>query len=306
MESKWIEDFLALIDEGSFTKAAEKRYVTQPAFSRRIRSLEQWLGVELIDRNSFPIKLTKVGQESQHRFRHLLNEMNDLKKTIRALDSKAGALILSTQASLSVSFCPGWFASLKPIINQHRVRVIAGDLYDCIEQFLSGHSDMLLCYSHGDIMPDLHRADLRHIKIDSDKLIPVCAENLKEQYTLTEQASPQVLNAINFTTESYFGQLIRDHCLVQSGFKHVQLNSIIETSLSESVHAHVLSGAGFAWLPQSLVANDLHRGNVVQLHQLPHLELDVNLFVHDQFKSPKVLNQIWESLTVNLNKTANH
>lgn len=44
MDIKWIEDFLVLAEQGSFTKAAETRFVTQPAFSRRIRSLETWLG----------------------------------------------------------------------------------------------------------------------------------------------------------------------------------------------------------------------------------------------------------------------
>ena len=40
MELKWLEDFVALAENGSFSKAAKARYVTQPAFSRRIRALE--------------------------------------------------------------------------------------------------------------------------------------------------------------------------------------------------------------------------------------------------------------------------
>ena len=63
MDTKWIEDFLALAEHGSFTKAAESRFVTQPAFSRRIRSLENWLGVKLVDRSTFPTKLTTIGLE---------------------------------------------------------------------------------------------------------------------------------------------------------------------------------------------------------------------------------------------------
>ena len=40
LESKWLEDFSALAATRSFSQAAERRFVTQPAFSRRIRSLE--------------------------------------------------------------------------------------------------------------------------------------------------------------------------------------------------------------------------------------------------------------------------
>ncbi len=54
MELKWLEDFVCLSNIGSFWKASEQRHVSQPAFSRRIRALEDWLGVTLIDRSSYP------------------------------------------------------------------------------------------------------------------------------------------------------------------------------------------------------------------------------------------------------------
>jgi DNA-binding transcriptional LysR family regulator len=51
MELKWLDDYLGLIEAGSFSAAAEKRHVSQPAFSRRTQLFEEWLGVELIDRS---------------------------------------------------------------------------------------------------------------------------------------------------------------------------------------------------------------------------------------------------------------
>ena len=54
----WLEDFLALASTGNFSRAAEERHMTQPAFSRRIRALEEWLGVVLIDRTTHPAALT--------------------------------------------------------------------------------------------------------------------------------------------------------------------------------------------------------------------------------------------------------
>ena len=47
-----VDDFLALAATGYFSRAAEERHMTQPAFSRRIRALEEWLGAELFDRRS--------------------------------------------------------------------------------------------------------------------------------------------------------------------------------------------------------------------------------------------------------------
>lgn len=62
LELKWLEDFIALAGTRSFSQAAEKRFVTQPAFSRRIRSLEDALGLTLVNRQRTPVELTEAGQ----------------------------------------------------------------------------------------------------------------------------------------------------------------------------------------------------------------------------------------------------
>ena len=78
MELKWLEDFLQLVETGNFSRAAERRFVTQPAFSRRIRALEAWLGAELVDRTSYPTKLTKAGEQ----FRERAAEIVDRKSVV--------------------------------------------------------------------------------------------------------------------------------------------------------------------------------------------------------------------------------
>ena len=62
MNLTWLDDFLALAASGNFSRAADERHMTQPAFSRRIRALEEWLGAELFDRSSQPAKLTPTGE----------------------------------------------------------------------------------------------------------------------------------------------------------------------------------------------------------------------------------------------------
>ena len=62
MELKWLEDFCCLAEHLSFSKAASLRGVSQPAFSRRIRQLEEWMGVTLINRAIVPSELTYEGK----------------------------------------------------------------------------------------------------------------------------------------------------------------------------------------------------------------------------------------------------
>ncbi|NPD70301.1 LysR family transcriptional regulator (plasmid) [Lichenicola cladoniae] len=51
MDHGWLEDFLAAADCLHFARAAERRHMTQSAMSRRIQSLETWVGVSLFSRD---------------------------------------------------------------------------------------------------------------------------------------------------------------------------------------------------------------------------------------------------------------
>ncbi|WP_256825585.1 helix-turn-helix domain-containing protein, partial [Pseudomonas juntendi] len=60
MQLRWLEDFVELARTRSFTRAAENRFVTHPAFGRRIRALEEWVGTRLVERTK-PLELTAAG-----------------------------------------------------------------------------------------------------------------------------------------------------------------------------------------------------------------------------------------------------
>src|SRR5689334_9895736 len=61
VETAWLADLKALAETLNFSRAAEKRHITQPAFGRRIKSLEDWCGAELVDRSTHRLKLTPAG-----------------------------------------------------------------------------------------------------------------------------------------------------------------------------------------------------------------------------------------------------
>ena len=62
MDIKLLEDFVCLASLESFTAASRERHVTQSALSRRVKSLEEWLGTELINRDSNNFNLTPQGR----------------------------------------------------------------------------------------------------------------------------------------------------------------------------------------------------------------------------------------------------
>ena len=113
MESKWLHDFVALAEQGNFSKAADVRFVTQPAFSRRIRSLENWLGVPLVCRDRYPMVLTEAGESFLEQARLLLSQIYGIRGQLRQSLHEHSSLNFVAQPSLAVAFFPGWIYQLR-------------------------------------------------------------------------------------------------------------------------------------------------------------------------------------------------
>ena len=87
METKWLEDFVSLAETRSFSRSAQLRHVTQPAFSRRIQSLEVWAGTDLVDRSSYPTQLTPAGQILYAQALGFLQALQNMRALLRDQDA---------------------------------------------------------------------------------------------------------------------------------------------------------------------------------------------------------------------------
>lgn len=121
MELKWLEDFLTLCSTGNFRLAAERRCVSQPAFSRRIQALEAWVESPLINRSQQPSQLTAAGRL----FQPVAQEIVDLAETgksdiqMQVMENKE-RMRFSTLGTLAQIFIPGWLKSLQPFIDANQ------------------------------------------------------------------------------------------------------------------------------------------------------------------------------------------
>ena len=61
MDANSLKAFLTIVDQGSFSEAAETLHLTQPAISKRLAALETQLDTRLIDRSNREIRLTEAG-----------------------------------------------------------------------------------------------------------------------------------------------------------------------------------------------------------------------------------------------------
>lgn len=88
-----LRHFISLAETGSFSKSAKALFLTQPALSRSIRSLEDELGLSLFDRVGRRSELTPYGQEVLERARHLVEEADEIKSSGRRLSEGQSGVV---------------------------------------------------------------------------------------------------------------------------------------------------------------------------------------------------------------------
>jgi DNA-binding transcriptional LysR family regulator len=278
METVWLEDFLAVLDEGGFSRAAERRAVSQPAFSRRIRSLEDWVGTALFDRSTHSVQLTPAGE----RFRPAAEEM------VRRLQAGRDAALVAAQAAtetlrfaathaLSLTFFPAWLRSLEaaapPTAAAMTVQLTADTMVACERLMVEGRAQFLLYHDHPAAAWRLAGDTFRSIPLGHDLLLPVTAPGLAG----TE------LPILAYTVESGMGRILA--AAWREAGRAAPAEPAFSSHLAGVLAAMARDGRGLAWLPLSLVADDLAAGRLVRAGA-DEVPMEIRLFRPKARQSP--------------------
>ena len=143
MELRQLQTFMAIIQTGSFSKAAQSLGYSQSAVTVQIRLLEQELDARLFDRMGKSVALTSQGREFQRYAADIIQEMNRAKNFNRKRDELSSPLSIGTLESLC-------FSKLPPILNHFRqehprvsIRIITGSPKELIGQMEANRLDLI-------------------------------------------------------------------------------------------------------------------------------------------------------------------
>ncbi|PKU24171.1 LysR family transcriptional regulator [Telmatospirillum siberiense] len=294
MELSWLEDFLALANCANFSRAAELRNMTQPALSRRIRALEDWVGAPLFDRTHQPVALTEAGRIFHPSADEALRRLFQSREECREVDGQAGATLrFAATHSLSLTFFPSWLRSLEDRGPFGAVRLISDSLQACEQVMLQGQAQFLLCHCHpavpGRLGPDLFQSRL----VGRDRLLPVSAPmNGTPRYALETAEGP--IPCLAYNAESGLGRIVAAAPVVIRA--RSCLEPIFTSHLAAVLRALALEGRGVAWLPYSVIEQDLHRGVLVRAAgESWDIDLEIRLF-RSLAKQSLAAEQFWMRL----------
>lgn len=264
MELKWLEDFLTLAEKGSFSRAAESRYVTQSAFSRRIRALEAWLGVELIDRSTYPTRLTRAGQQFREHAASVLASMHDIRVNLQGAKMPSHeSLHIAVPHTLSLTFFPQWWTGIQDALGHVPCKLTAGNVHDAVMAMVEGDADLLLCYHHPQQPVKLDAGVYQMISLGEERLLPYTKPDKTGQpmFKLPGESGHPV-PYLAYSPNAYFARMV--DLLLLSAPSSYFMDKRYETDMAEALKAMAITGLGIAWLPDSAVKREIADGKLVQ------------------------------------------
>ena len=270
MEIKWLEDFVTLADTSSFSRAAELRNVTQPAFSRRIKQLEGWLGATLISRATMPAELTPAGRNFLPVAQEAIRTFYAAREALRP-SHEPGLIRFAALHTLTVTFFPHWLRELEKAGGGFSTSLIPdrGGIEANLEALVGDEADFFLTYAHPEVPFHLDRARFESLTVAHDRLTPLSAAQVSMpggtqpgKYLLDKAvAQPRLaVPYLSYGFNSFFGVALSRLLLRRPPFRRRIAH---ENTISAGLMNMALTGAGICWLPESLARDEVAAGRLV-------------------------------------------
>ena len=280
METKWLEDFVSLAETRSFSRSAQLRHVTQPAFSRRIQALEAWTGIDLVDRSSYPTRLTAAGETFHAQALEILAALQSTRNLMRAHQSGAQDMIdFAVPHSLAFTFFPHWVMDLRGRFGALKSRLAALNVHDAVLQLTEGSCDLLIAYHHPSQPLQLSPERYEMLSLGRETLVPYARgdEHGAPLFRLPGEGERKV-PYLGYGEGAYLGQLVE--VILKQAAVPPRLEPIYETDMAEGLKAMALEGHGLAFLPASSVRKELKSRRLVRAADAGQYELTMEVRIY--------------------------
>ncbi len=246
MDFEGLKAFLAVAELGSFSLAADRLHLTQPAVSKRVAHLEDGLGLRLFDRIGRTVSLTEAGRELQPRAGQILASVEDSRRALSNLaGSVSGHLSLATSHHIGLWRMP---EILRNFTRQYPAVTLDLHFMDsevAHEQILQGAMELGVIT----LAPAGHDR-LCSTPVWKDELVFVCARDHDlarvEAVDLEILAGhPAVLPDMSTFTGRIVKQLFQDRGL--------SLTTAMSTNYLETIKMLITVGLGWSVLPRTML-----------------------------------------------------
>lgn len=274
MRLEWLEDILAIAQTGSFSGAAERRNLTQSAFSRRIQQIEDHVGVELFDRTRKPVQLRPTTQAQGAQIEQISAALRQLIVDLRRGDRvTSNRIVIASQHSLTTSLAPRIVRGIHDRGEEVYVRLRSANLDECFGLLLSRQADLAIVYSAPGLDDQVSGDYLESLDILPDRLVPVLRPDLAQ--ALKDRSATADLPFVAYPPTVFFGMIMAERVLPSLPAATTVLPKA-ETALTLAALEMAAAGVAVAWVPESLAHLGVAQGRISDLSAvLPSCPLTV-------------------------------
>jgi DNA-binding transcriptional LysR family regulator len=257
MDLLQLEHFLAVVEEGTFTRAAERVSRTQPAVSQSIKKLEEEVGGPLFARDLHDVSLTEAGKTLVEYARKMVRARDDAMRELGALKTlKTGTLNIAAHESAAVYLLPAPLRRYLTRFPDVRVGIYRSPLTDIPRQVLDREVHVGFVKDE----PSFH--ELKSIEVHADEMVLVAAPQhplaKRQDIHIRDLGTERfVVHHLCSTTEQKILRLFEQHgtpCHISA-----------ELWSFENIKSFVQAEVGMAIVPRITVAQELRDGALVQI-----------------------------------------
>jgi DNA-binding transcriptional LysR family regulator len=264
MELLQLEHFLAVVEERTFTRAAERVCRTQPAVSQSIKKLEEELGTPLFARDMHDVSLTEAGKVLVEYAQKMVQARNDATREVGDLKNlKVGTLNIAAHESAAVYLLPAPLRDYLHRFTEIKVGIYRSSLADIPRQVMDREFHLGFVKDE----PTFH--ELKCVDVHADEMVMVAApghplSHRSEVHIRDLGNEPFVLHHLCSATEQKIMRLFEQH--------HTRCRIVAELWSFENIKGFVQAQIGLAIVPKITVEQELRNGTLVRIH-VPELNM---------------------------------
>ena len=300
MDINWLSDFLVLSKTGSFSQAAEESHITQSAFSRRIKALENWLGADLFDRSSYPVSLTPEGQVFKDTAQNILRELQlNRVEFQRRKASSLPDLRLVSATTLALSFVPDWLTQVKAACGDFSVSIDTYDFYEMVEMLSDNRIDLVLLYYHPQVPVLFEQHEFDSLKLGTD-VMHLCTALHADGSAAYDVSRPprDGLPYVGYGQTGYFSK-VEDLIFSLMSPKDPKFVCTSQSGTCEFLKRQAIMEKQMLWLPACSAYEAVKSGKIALAGDGRFdTELEIHVFKKRDSISPLV-QKIWSHLQKN-------
>ena len=256
-----MESLIYLVEEGSFSRAAKRVFLTQPSLTKHIKNLEDSVNAKIINRKNMAISLTPEGKILYDYARRILRLRDEAKeKILRIKENQSGSIFVSASTIPATYILPHLLNEFRKLFPDIRAYIQANDSEETLEMILNNQAEI------GFIGKETLNKRLNVEPLWKDRLVlavPADHPWKKKDYVILDEVSkePFIIREGGSATR----KVLEEYLAQNTSRSLSRFNIVCEMGSSEAVKEAIIAGLGASILSIHAIKRELKEGTLIEV-----------------------------------------